>query len=364
MTATFVRGRTGPLSVQWYVYPGGPPSNVTGVTITIASVLGVPVLGPTAVGVTNPATGVDVYAWAVDPAQAGGDYLVTWSGTDPEGDTVQTSEVVTVIAAGTDQTGPCEPWTPTFTCALPVGAPAVSGLAVAAATEVLYALSGRQFGLCTETLRPCRRDCYGSVWPYQDLAVYGATYPRPVLFAGDWYNLVCSACGTSCSCSVVSEALLPGPVHDVVQVKVDGVVLTPGTDYRLDSSRILVRLGAEWPLCNDLNRMDDQPGTWSVTFRSGLDVPPLGAAAVGILAVEFMKLFLCDATCTLPKPVQSLSRQGVNITFLDPNEVFANGRLGLYLPDLFIQTYNPDGHRQPPMVFDIDNPDRWRRLGV
>lgn len=261
--------------------------------------------------------------------------------------------------------GLCEAWEPIWTCALPTSANAVTGTAVQVASEVLWSLTARQFGLCTITLRPCRRDCYGSTWPgWGQWWEYG-TYPTPALIGGSWFNLTCGSCDDGCSCTRVSDVMLPGPVWEVGLVKVDGEILVKGTDYRLDDYRRLVRLGGnEWPICNNLNLDDSQPGTWSVTFAQGQPVPELGRLAVGILATEIAKMLICDSSCALPKPVQSLSRQGVNLTFLDPNEVFADGRTGLYLPDLFISTYNPNKLRNRSKVYNIDDLSTPRQLGT
>lgn len=263
--------------------------------------------------------------------------------------------------------GLCESWEPIedWTCQLPTSAYAVSGTAFAAATEVLYALSGRRFGLCSVTLRPCRRDCYGDTWWRGGNWWEYGRYPQPALIGGLWYNLTCGSCSGGCSCARVSEVTLPGPVASITQVKVDGVALVKNVDYRLDDWRLLVRLGgAEWPICNNLNLADTEVGAWSVTFQAGEAVPTLGQMAVGILAVEFAKALICDSTCGLPKPVQSIARQGVNITFLDPNEMFANGRTGLYIPDMFLQTFNPDNKRQRAQIYDIDTIGTRRQLGT
>lgn len=259
--------------------------------------------------------------------------------------------------------GLCEAWEPIWTCALPTSANAVTGDAVMMASEVLWALTARRFGLCTVTIRPCRRECFSAVWgSYGNWWEYG-TYPTPALIGGSWFNITCGSCDDGCSCTRVSDVMLPGPVYEVGAVRVDGVVLTKNVDYRLDDYRRLVRLGGEeWPLCNDLNLDDSQPGTWSVTFSQGEPVPRLGRIAVGILATEFAKLLICDSSCALPKPVQSLSRQGINLTFLDPNEVFADGRTGLYVPDMFISTYNPNNLRSRSRVYDIDNLNNSRQL--
>lgn len=265
--------------------------------------------------------------------------------------------------------GICDSWTPpdgNWACNLSTEAIAVSGIAFEAATEVLYALSGRRFGLCSVTLRPCRRDCYGDLWWRRgNWWEFSGVYPMPALIGGLWYNIACGGCGSGCSCSRVSEAILPGPVHEVTQVKIDGVTLTKNVDYRLDDWRTLIRLGgAEWPLCNNLNLEDTEVGTWSVTLQYGEPVPTLGQLAVGQLAAELAKAFVCDDSCALPKPVQSIARQGINLTFLDPNEVFLAGKIGMYVPDLFIGTYNPNQLTQRSRVYDLDNLDTRRQLGT
>lgn len=252
--------------------------------------------------------------------------------------------------------GLCEVWEPIWTCALPTSAYAITGDAVQIASEILWALTARRFGLCTITLRPCRSSCYDSSWGgWNDWWEYG-TYPTPTLYNGLWYNITCGSCTDGCSCTTLSEVILPGPVYEVTSVKVDGSILIKNTDYRLDDYRKLVRLGGnEWPLCNDLNLEDTESGTWSVTISQGVPVPRLGRIAVGVLATEIAKMLICDSTCALPKSVQSLSRQGVNMTFFDPTEAFENKRTGLYIPDLFISTYNPNGLRQPSRVYDLDS---------
>jgi hypothetical protein len=250
--------------------------------------------------------------------------------------------------------GLCAIWDPTWTCKLPTTSYAVTGQAAEIATEILYGLSGRQFGLCEQKVRPCRSDCF------EDDSRF--TYPRPALIQGQWFNLTCGDCTSGCSCTTVSEVVLPGPVHDIVQVKVDGIVQTSST-YRLDDWRLLVRLNDTWPLCNDLNLEDTEVGTWSVTFHTGVEVPALGQLACAELATEIAKAITCDNSCVLPKPVQSITRQGLTVSLLDPNEIFANGKIGLYFCDLFLQTYNPAKLRRRSRVYDIDNLATRRHVG-
>lgn len=251
---------------------------------------------------------------------------------------------------------PCEPWPAMWTgCKLPTGAAAVTGMALAAASEVLWAMSGRRFSLCPTTLRPCRETC-ATWYDTTNWWNWGGGWPRPRFFQGVWTNITCGQCLDGCSCTVVSKIRLPMPVGSITNVTIDGVTLAPSA-YQLYDYRDLIRQdGGEWPWCNDLSKPAGQPGTWSVTAEFGEPVPLMGQWAVAELATEFVKARLCDSSCQLPAPVQQLSRQGVSMTFLDPNEVFANGRLGLRIADMFLSTFNPDGLRAPARVYSVDNP--------
>lgn len=94
-----IREHANTLSVEWRQYAGGPMSTVTDVTITITPLSGgAAVIGPTATGVTNPATGINIYSWTPAVGLALVDYLISWSGTDPESETVTATEIVTLDA--------------------------------------------------------------------------------------------------------------------------------------------------------------------------------------------------------------------------------------------------------------------------
>jgi hypothetical protein len=220
--------------------------------------------------------------------------------------------------------------------------------AVELATEVVWSLSGRQFGLCEVTLRPCRRDCREYPFP-ADLAPFPG-YRN--LLASAAVDVGCTGCDGSCSCTGLSEVVLPAPVHSVTQVKVDGVVVS-GSGYRLDDNRILVRLGASWPTCNDLARDDDQPGTWSVTAEYGTPVPEGGTWAVGELACELLKARNGE-DCRLPKAVTQLVRQGATIQFPNAVELLREGLTGLWLVDMFVQTWNPNRLKRRSSVYSVD----------
>lgn len=355
---TAPQGLVTTLTSQFFNFVGGNPVDVTGLQVQITRLSdNVIVVGPTGAGIVHVTTGTYTYPWAVPALEPTVDHLAIWTGT-VDGVPVIASEVVTVTNAIGDGTGdgPCGVWPAEWSvCNLTGVNPAVTGVALQAASEVLYALSGRRFGVCQLSIRPCRRECSGDVWSTGDWWEWG-NWPRPLFYRGTWYNVSCGQCSGSCSCRALSEIILPSPVVEVTQVKVDGVTLAP-TAYRVDDWKRLVRVdGGDWPTCQDLSRADTEVDTWSVTVRFGEEVPTLGQIAVGELACEFSRLLSGDQDCALPKPVQSLVRQGVTMNFLDPSEIFANGRVGLYLCDLFISTMNPRGLMERSRAYDIDDP--------
>jgi hypothetical protein len=182
------------------------------------------------------------------------------------------------------------------------------------------------------------------------------------LVGGAWFNFVCGRCTSGCSCTTVSEVLLPAPVYRIVEVVVDGTPLVTGA-YRLDDARRLVRTdGGEWPRCNDLTLDDSQEGTWSVTAQFGQEVPTLGRLAVGELACQLLRARTGEE-CQLPANVTQLIRQGVTIQMPDSVELLREGMTSLYLPNLFIQTYNPNRLARRSGVYSVDASSA-RRVGT
>jgi hypothetical protein len=252
-------------------------------------------------------------------------------------------------------------WPCRFNCDVSTASPTVTGLAVQFATDVLWALSGRQFGFTTVTLRPVQwhqRDT-----PFPDLWIAWPGAMAPPMSAspfGTWWGWAIDEIDMG-FCSNV-EARLPAPVYDVTQVKVDGQIL-PTTSYRVDDNRILVRTdGNAWPAWNDLRKDDTQNGTWSATGVFGSNIPADAALAVGELACEFLRA-IDGEDCRLPKNITSIARQGVTIRLPDPAEAFKSGLTGLRLPDLFIKTWNPKGLRSRARSYSVDT-HLLRRTGT
>lgn len=262
----------------------------------------------------------------------------------------------------TFDSGPCEPWDPIWLCPLPTGSEAVSGHAVQIATEILWKKTGQRFGVCRQTLRPCASDCFDNVFP-SHIIPFSLRYPFPYSYQGMWFNLGCGGCPGSCSCTIIHEAILPAPVASIEEVKVDGVALDTSA-YRVDDQRILMRLdGQPWPKCNDLNKADTEVGTWSVTATFGEVVPRGGQVAVGELAMEIIKGMMCDDECGVPSNAQSVQRQGVSMSFFDPDRILGQDRIGLYFSDMFLQTWNPNNIQRPARAFDV-NGRTFRRVGT
>lgn len=259
--------------------------------------------------------------------------------------------------------GPCSPWSLSLSCLDDAGdladgcsidgtpvPPETLDAAVLSASQVVWALTGRQFSTCDVTVRPCRRECDES--GYGPLGWVGWNTwsgPFPVKLANGWFNLACG-CGTSCSCGNISEVNLPYPVCDVSEVMVDGVALDPGA-YKVDNYRKLVRTdGLQWPRCNDFSLPDSEVGTWSVSLTYGKEPPQIALDAAAELACERIKSDL-GKTCRLPSRTAK--------SFGDPMAFFKELRTGMFLIDLAVLTFNPRHLARAPGVYSPDA-EQWR----
>jgi hypothetical protein len=281
--------------------------------------------------------------------------------------------------------GPCQPFaTEADLCCLaasgefpdpcladgkPLPANAVEN-ALQAASEILWAATGRRFGGCTVTLRPCRQTCN----PCPGMDFYNAGDFRygsgmawtPYLLDGVWYNLPLCGCPGQCGCSSLCEIELPYPVSGIVEVKIDGDTL-PSTEYRVDEYRTLVRTPAVegdcWPACQDLSLPDTEVGTFSITVSYGRTVPGSLTMATAELACQLLKSCV-GAPCQLPQRVSSITRQGVTMGFIDPQEFLVDGRTGIYIVDIVIQQLNPNHLTRRPAIWSPDAGPKWRRTNT
>lgn len=249
----------------------------------------------------------------------------------------------------------CAAWPLPDECAPLVGAPAVTGLAVEAASEVLWHLSGRQYGECEVVLRPCRQGC----GPAAATSWWEGGWPA---LAQGWLSWVCGRCSGACSCTSADEVRLPADVTGVVSVSVDGTELAEGTDWTLYDGNVLVRLGAErWPVCQDWSVPVSGVGSWVVVARVGHEVPAMGRMALAELTRELVAA-CAGEDCALPANVVSQTRQGLSQQFATPLDLRRDDLTGLRLVDLWLQAEMRD--RSGARIYD---PERWatpRRPGA
>jgi hypothetical protein len=235
------------------------------------------------------------------------------------------------------------------------------------AIGLLWEWTGRVFGVCPTEIRPCSETCAGA-YPGSTFWGRGPGYdpgfPRngssgwtPVLIGGQWYNMGC-ACTTSCSCAIDGAKVLnlPGPVDEVTTVTIDGVVLPPSA-YRLERKRSLIRTdGGVWPACQDLLAEPPAANTFEVTYDRGVPVPVGGQVAAGRLACELAKASCSDSTCALPERLQTITRQGITVGFMDTFTDLKEGGTGIWIIDAW--TTSVSAPRPTSSVRSVDVPRR------
>lgn len=268
-----------------------------------------------------------------------------------------------------DGAGPCRTWPvePSCSC-LPEEPgewdPQIRS-AVETATEILWRLTAGRFGLCYEIVRPCRPGCRTPAGT--------PAGPHPTLIDGRWINLSSCGCGCppnrcdDCDCGTGPDRLtLPGPVYAPhlpgscppgdypVTVWINGEVVDP-TAYWVEPPATLTRIdGRPWPHCQDMSAPHTSAGAFAVAYWRGTPVPPGGRRAVSILACEIHKACIKDTSCALPARVQTVEREGISYTMIDPMEFIGQGRTGLTQVDLWVGAVNPAGARSPSGVWSPD----------
>ena len=219
-------------------------------------------------------------------------------------------------------------------------------VAVDTAVQVLWALSGRQFGCQDLVARPCPG------WddpPWDDYMPLGGPGMVAVLHDGQWRNVGCEGCRADGP----SMVTLPGPVASITGVEVDGVAIDPDS-YKQEGDRLYRVGGREWPAQN-LARPLGEPGTWGVRYKRGVQPPAGASTVVGQLALEFWNVCEPGMPCRLPRRWQTVNRQGMSVTKADPTDILASGRTGLAEIDTWLAAHNPRGLDRPATVVSADN---------
>lgn len=209
--------------------------------------------------------------------------------------------------------------------------------AVDAAVGVLWALSGRTYGLQAVEARPCPGGgCDG-------VPLAGPTW-TPKLSDGRLFNTA----AVGLSCGMGGEILLPGPVHRVVGYIVDGEE-RPLSDLVSMGDRVWRHNNGAWP-SQDFSLTTVEEGTWAIRYLRGIPVPAGGEVAAAKLAIEFHGA-MTGGRCQLPRRTQTVQRQGVTISMIDPSDIYASGATGLTEVDLWLRAHNPHRLTEPSVVW-------------
>jgi hypothetical protein len=197
--------------------------------------------------------------------------------------------------------------------------------AVQFASFVLYKLSGEKYtGIQTTT------EVYTSESTW-------STATNAALIGGAMYNLPRFAEGHR------NLRLRNTPVRSVISVTHLGRVLDP-SEFSLRNNSYLVRQNAlPWVL--------DPVHELSITYSYGTPPPAAGKRAAIRLANELILSDKGSGACALPERIQSVNRQGVSYTIMDPQEFISNGKVGIYEIDLFLAAVNPNKAKKRPKVF-------------
>lgn len=229
----------------------------------------------------------------------------------------------------------------------PLASMPTSGVFEEMATQYLWNWTGRKYGLCPTTIRPCATDCTAGLSTFGHLP--GNSFTRPVLVGGLWFNVGCQRCGDLCGCGGVAPLSLPGPIYSVESVYDDGVLLSPDS-YSVSNRRYLNRTdGLGWAACG-----------LEITYERGVPAPLGGQVAAGVLALELAKASCNDKTCQLPQRVQTVTRQGVTVAMLDAFDDIDTGHTGIWIIDSWVASIT-----KPPARSAVLSPDlprtRFRR---
>lgn len=204
----------------------------------------------------------------------------------------------------------------------------------------MWAATGRRFGLCTRTVRPCGKQ--PTTMPAGYFWSEGTW--RPYIFDGAWRN--CAGCGAGfgcCTCEPSCQVWLPPPVYSIpaTGISVDGQII-PVDAWRVDNGQWLVRTGGGcWPACQNYD-VDSGTGFFSVTYLQGIPVPAMLSVAAGELACEWAKS-CAGLPCRLPSRVASIARQGVTFSMVDVQVLLDKGLTGIFTVDQIIRNMNPYG---------------------
>lgn len=272
--------------------------------------------------------------------------------------------------------GPCEPWctdAQVRACGLNTDEydGAVVAFGVALASRVMWAASGRRYGLCETTVRPCHPGNHQfGFHPYS-----GSPHPDSGIEVHYWQN------GSLCGCQL-PELWLPGPIAAVEEIIYDGVIL-PSSAYGIKTvghgrRKTVVRFDTDaagnvvhWWRGNDLLRdptvsvapasPDEHAPAWQVTYWKGRSVPFVASEVTALLAAQFAKA-RCGGKCDekIMAAVTRVARRGTTVDYTQKEAKETVAAVGHPLADVWLKSVNPFGRARRSRVIraDDNNPRR------
>lgn len=251
--------------------------------------------------------------------------------------------------------------------------PTLVASCVGPASEILFALSGRQYpgAGCQATVRPVSRPTGVSATEWAAFTGFGF-WPTWGICSGEFPTYGVPWLFAHGGCQRPDQVELGAyPVIDVLQVRIDGVTI-PADEWRLDYNRVLTRVRPTadavpterwgWPTCQNLDLPDTQPGTFSVTYLYGNDPPDGGVLAATTLAAEIAKASSPGMTSRLPSRVTSIAREGITTSMVDAMGLIQRGWTGIPDVDLWLRSVNPAQLARRARVWSPDSPSSRRMV--
>jgi hypothetical protein len=220
------------------------------------------------------------------------------------------------------------------------------------AVNVLWSLSGRQFGICPALVRPCAEAHQPLHGRWGPIGAFTVGMLISLDDFGDVFSVADGYWHGKCLISSPRAVQLPGPVYQdatgnyPITVMIGDEILD--IDEYIVENDTLHKTWGEWPF-QDFSKELGEHGTWSVAYWRGLPPPAIAARFTGLLAYEFIQAS-CGGKCRLPRTVQHISRAGVSYDTFNPNNIYATGKTGLPEIDMWLSTINPHALMQAPSV--------------
>lgn len=223
--------------------------------------------------------------------------------------------------------------------------------AIAAATNLLYLMSGRQYRSGRSVIRPTAIsnswNFQNTMYPYSSMSGYGGAWG----FAAGW-AWTAMGMGWWQNGEDTTRVQLTAPVRRINMVMVDGAVLDPSM-YKLFNRKYLYRMldatgqaNGSWPWQQNIQMPITEPGTWVIDYEWGKGPPPAGVMACISLSTELALAMSGAKTAKLSDRIITISTEGTNVAVGEAMDYLKESFTSLPLVDMFLQAVNPQKLRR------------------